>query len=176
MTTPRDRIIFLDCGDTLIDEGTEVRDADGVVIEGRLLDGAAELVTGLKERGYRVALVADGLAQSFKNLLTQNGIYDAFESLTYSECVRAEKPSARMFKAALGSLDLTEADFGRIVMVGNNLTRDIRGARALGITAVHLTGSPRYPASASAPTDEPDHTITRPDELLELLDAWDGND
>ncbi|WP_110589469.1 HAD family hydrolase [Microbacterium suaedae] len=163
-------IVFLDCGDTIIDEGTEIRDDDGVVIAGELLPGADAMVEGLVERGYRVALVADGMAQSFKNLLTLHGLYDAFESVTYSECVKAEKPSPRMFRAALGSLELTESDAPRIVMVGNNLAKDVRGARAMGMISVHLAGSPRYKAEPDGAEERPDYTIASPDQLLPLLD------
>ncbi len=166
----RHTIVLLDCGDTLIDESTQVWDSHGVVVAGELIPGAEDMVHGLMEAGYRTALVADGRAQSFKNLLTLHGIYDCFETLTYSETVRHQKPSPRMFKAALGSLDLELQDAGRTVMVGNNLARDVLGANRMGMTSVHMAWTPRYPDTPSTAEETPDHRIGTPGELLPLLD------
>ncbi|WP_373230318.1 HAD family hydrolase [Cohnella sp.] len=163
-------IIFLDCGDTIIDEGTEIRDEEGTVIQGNVISGADLMVKTLAERGYRLAIVADGSAQSFKNLLTLNGLYDYFETLIYSEQIKADKPSRRMFKAAIGAMDLTEQDCSRIIMVGNNLSRDIKGANQLGITSVHLNWTSRYPKTSSDSSEQPDYTIGEPLELLELAE------
>lgn len=166
----KDLIIFLDCGDTIIDEGTEIRDEEGTVIQGEVIPGADIMVKTLAERGYRMAIVADGTAQSFKNLLTSNGLIDYFETLIYSEPIKASKPSPRMFKAAIGAMDLSEQDCSRIIMVGNNLSRDVKGANELGITSVHLNWTSRYPKTSADPSEQPDYTISEPLELLDLAD------
>lgn len=166
----KELIIFLDCGDTIIDEGTEVRDEHGTVIDGRVITGADEMVRTLAERGYRLAIVADGLAQSFKNLLSINGLYDYFEVLIYSEQMKVEKPNPRMFKAAMGAMELGELDRNRIIMVGNNLSRDVRGANQVGITSVHLNWTTRYPKTSLDPAERPDYTIEEPLALVELAD------
>lgn len=135
-----------------------------------LIPGAAEMVRTLYERGYRLAMVADGLAQSFKNMMTDHGLYDCFEVMIYSECIKELKPHPRMFKAAAAAMELEPGDYGRIVMVGNNLKRDIRGANGVGMISVYLNWSPRY---AKDPADEleiPRYTITRPMELVELVE------
>jgi FMN phosphatase YigB (HAD superfamily) len=170
---PRNLIIFLDCGDTIIDESTEVRDAEGTVISGNVIPGADIMVKTLAERGFRLAIVADGTAQSFKNLLTLNGLYDCFETLIYSETIKASKPSPRMFKAAVGAMDLGEEDYSRIIMVGNNLSRDVKGANQLGITSVFLSWTPRYPKMPADDTEIPGYTIGTPLELIELAEMLD---
>lgn len=166
-------IIFLDCGDTIIDQGTEVRDQDDVVLSGELIPGADMMVRTLAERGYRLALVADGLAQSFKNLLQQHQLYDLFETLIYSETIKADKPSPRMFKAALGAMDLSADDYSRIVMVGNNLSRDVRGAKQLGMISVFIDWSPRYPKLPADEMEQPDYIIHEPLELLDIVEQLD---
>jgi HAD superfamily hydrolase (TIGR01549 family) len=173
-TERKELIIFLDCGDTIIDEGTEIRDEQGTVIQGQVIPGADVMVRTLAERGYRLAIVADGSAQSFKNLLTQNHIYDYFEVLIYSEQMRVDKPHPRMFKAAMGAMDLGERDLSRIIMVGNNLARDVRGANQVGITSVHLNWTTRYPRTPADPLEQPDYTITEPLELLDLAERLNG--
>nr|WP_273377590.1 HAD family hydrolase [Actinopolymorpha pittospori] len=163
----------MDCGDTIIDEGTEVRDARGIVISANVVPGADRMVKDLVDSGFRVALVADGRYASFENVLTQNGLFDAFETLTCSEAVRYPKPSSRMFKAALGSLDLGEADAWRCVMVGNNLARDIAGAKRMGITTIHLAWTGRYPKEPASTAEIADYTIKTPTELLPLVHQLD---
>ncbi|MGP0586944.1 HAD family hydrolase [Paenibacillus timonensis] len=163
-------ILFLDSGDTLVDEATEVRDDEGIVVRADLIPGAEDMLRQLAERGFTLALVADGNAQSFKNVYRQHGLYDIFTTMIYSETIKAEKPSPRMFKAAIGALDLSEADIPRIAMVGNNLGRDIKGANALGITSVFLKWTSRYPHTPASPEEEPDYIISEPLELLELAE------
>ena len=66
--------VLLDCGDTLVDEGTEVKDANGATLEADLIPGAANMVHKIKRLGYRIALVADGPSATFQNVLTQHNI------------------------------------------------------------------------------------------------------
>ncbi|CAG7655000.1 HAD family hydrolase [Paenibacillus allorhizosphaerae] len=167
---PKQIIVFLDSGDTIIDEGTEIRDENDVVIKASVIPGADTMVRTLVERGYTLALVADGLAQSFKNMFIQNGIYDYFTTMIYSETIKAFKPSPRMFRAAMGALDLNESDRSRIVMVGNNLSRDIRGANQMGFTSVFLDWTPRYPKTPADESECPDYTISMPMELIDLIE------
>lgn len=166
----KELIIFMDCGDTIIDEGTEVRDEQGVVIRANVIPGADVTVKTLAERGYRLALVADGLVQSFKNLLTHHGLFDCFETMIVSECIKASKPSIRMFNAAMGAMELGGEDKRRIVMVGNNLKRDVKGANLAGLTSIHLNWSPRYAKMPEDPSEVPDYTIREPLELLDLAE------
>ncbi|BFT73670.1 MULTISPECIES: HAD family hydrolase [Paenibacillus] len=169
-SAPKKLIVFLDCGDTIIDEGTEIRDDHDIVIQANVIPGADVMVKTLAERGYTLAIVADGNAQSFKNILTQNGLYDYFTTMVYSETVKASKPSPRMFKAAIGALDLSEQDCYRIVMVGNNLSRDVKGANQMGITSVFLSWTPRYPKLHADESEIPQYTISHPLELIELVE------
>jgi putative hydrolase of the HAD superfamily len=163
-------IIFIDSGDTIIDEGTEIRDEQDVVVKANVIQGADKMIKTLYDKGYTLVLVADGLAQSFKNILVQNGIYDCFKAFICSENIRACKPSPRMFKAAMGALELEESDIHRIVMVGNNLSRDIKGANDMGITSIHLAWTPRYPKNPRDISESPDYTIYEPLELIELVE------
>jgi FMN phosphatase YigB (HAD superfamily) len=166
----KELIIFLDCGDTIIDEGTEIRDENDVVVKADVIPGADIMVKTLFNRGYRLVLVADGLAQSFKNMLTEHELYDYFEAMIYSENIKALKPSPRMYKAAVGAIDLTEKDFDRIIMVGNNLKRDIKGANQLGITSVFMDWAPRYTKTPEDESEQPTYTIKEPMELIVLAE------
>jgi putative hydrolase of the HAD superfamily len=157
------RAVLLDSGDTLIDESTEVRDDRGVVRSASFIPGARELVDELRRRGYLLALVADGLEASFRNILP----IDAFDALAISEIVGAEKPDARMFRCALDALGVQAHES---LMLGNYLARDVKGANALGILSVWLDWSPRRPKVPADETEIPRHTIREPLELLSILD------
>ena len=61
----RNAIIFLDSGNTLVDESTEVRIKGDVVDHAEFFTGIKEVLFRLKNAGFRVALVADGLVESF---------------------------------------------------------------------------------------------------------------
>jgi len=164
-------ILFMDSGDTIIDESTEIRDEEGVVLRADVIPGADTAVRTLYERGYTLVLVADGMAQSFKNLFLQHGLYDCFAAMICSENVKAEKPSDRMFKAAIGAIGLDASHFPRVAMVGNNLARDVKGANALGITSIFQSWTTRYPHEPADDSERPDYTIREPLELLDLAEA-----
>jgi len=140
------------------------------------LVAAAKALRRLHDEGYTIAMVADGLRDSFENMFRENGLYDVFSARIYSEDVGVSKPDARMFRAAMDALGLRDADIPRIVMVGNNLKRDVRGANALGITSIFQAWTPRYPKVPEEAGDHPDYTIQSPDELPALMDhlerAW----
>jgi phosphoglycolate phosphatase-like HAD superfamily hydrolase len=163
--------VFLDCGDTLVDERTEVKSPGSeVVLDGDLIPGAREMVLALKERGHRLVLVADGPRQTFVNLLEKHQLWHHFDAHVISEDVGVHKPDARMFDAALAAAGLGRADAWRTVMVGNNLSRDIKGANALGITSVFMAWSTlrtHLPAEAG---EVPDFRLSTPVELPALLD------
>lgn len=166
--------ICLDSGDTLVDEGTEVKDANEVVLRAELIPGAAALVPALKARGYPLALVADGPVGSFQNILTQHQLKQYFDVFAISGAVGVEKPDPRMFHHALEQLGIAPADYGRVVMVGNNLERDIAGANALGIISVWLDWAPRRAKIPTNALQVPTYTIRNPLELLAVLDQLEG--
>ena len=163
-------IIFTDSGDTIIDESTQVYDDRGIVTKAAFIPGAGEVIRELKEEGYRIALVADGEWESFRNVYRENGLGYCFEEWIVSEVVGEEKPARSMFDTAMEKMRLTEADKPFIVMIGNNLKKDIAGANRYGITSVWLDWSPRYFHTVEEPDWQPDYTVKTPKELKALLE------
>lgn len=162
--------ICLDCGDTIVDEGTERKDAQRVVQRAELIPGAAAMVEGIKARGYPLALVADGSVASFQNVLPQHNLYHHFDVFAISGDVGVQKPDARMFHRALDQLKIEPTEYHRVVMVGNNLARDIKGANALELISVWLDWAPRRAKIPADASEAPRYTIKTPAELLPLLD------
>ena len=163
-------ILFTDIGDTIIDEGTEVRHVPGgVVLRAECVPGAREVMLELYEQGYTIAMVADGLVESFHNTMTQHGLDHIFAAKAISEAVGAEKPDPRMFQSAMDQLGLTERDKRRILMVGNRLPRDVAGANAFGLRSALLRWSPRYRDEWGPGAEKPDYVLDTPEELPALL-------
>ena len=162
------KAVFFDSGDTLVDEGQEVT-KEGVVVAAELIDGAAETVRAVKALGYPLALVADGLAASFEKVLGHYGLFELFDAVAISETLGVEKPDPKMFLYALSQLGISEDDYQNVLMVGNYLARDIKGANALGLTSVWLDWSPRRPKVPQSKLEVPDYTIHKPLELLEVI-------
>jgi len=168
----RKTVLFFDSGDTLFDEGSEVRmEKGGVVRTAQMIPGAKEALWELKRRGHTIALVADGLEESFMRMFRMHGILGCFDAFSISEKVGCEKPEAAMFQTAMDALGLTDADKGRIVMIGNNVERDIAGANRFGIRSVLETWSPRYRMTPANAEETPTYTVRTLDELPDLIAA-----
>ena len=162
--------VLLDCGDTLVDESTQVWSELQVALSADLIPGADEMVREIKRRGYLLGLVADGPTGTFRNILNQHGLFDLFDARAISEEVGVEKPDPAMFLTALNALGIQPEDYGRVIMVGNHLARDIRGANALGLISVWLDWAPRRPKIPADQAEQPRHTIRLPLELIDLID------
>ena len=162
-------IIFTDSGDTIIDESTQILDERGIVTRAEFIPGAGEVLKQLREEGYRIALVADGEWESFQNVYRENGLGYCFEEWIVSEVVGEQKPARSMFDAAMEKMKLSESDKPFIVMIGNNLKKDVAGANRYGITSIWLDWSPRYFHSVEEPDWQPDYTVKTPEELKALI-------
>lgn len=161
--------ICLDCGDTLIDEGTEEKTEAGISLRADLIPGADNLLHELIKMGYPLALVADGPTDTFVNNLSPYGLYDLFDAYAISAEVGVPKPDRRMFDHALTQLNIDEHDYGQVVMVGNSLSRDIKGANQIGMVSVWLDWAPRRSKIPADDSEKPDYTIKTPLELLDIL-------
>jgi len=128
--------ILFDLGDVIMREETEEK-IDGVTQRADLVPGMADLLRQLRRQGQRLGLVADTRVGTYRNVLRQHDLHDLFDTFAISDLLGCDKPDRRMFAHALDTLGIPPPDWPRVVMVGNNLARDIRGANAL----VHNQGT-----------------------------------
>lgn len=161
--------ICFDLGDTIMDEGTEIKDAAATTQSAELIPGMASLIRDLHAAGIPLALVADSRPNTPPNVLRQHGLLDRFETLAISEVVGVSKPDAQMFTTALHALGIAAEDYDRVVMVGNHLERDIAGANRLGLTSVFFHWNERRRTTPAAADEVPDHTVHSAAELRRLL-------
>jgi putative hydrolase of the HAD superfamily len=167
--TAKRLVLFIDSGDTLVDEAAQEWDG-GLVIRSGLIPGAAGALRRIHDRGHSIVLVADAEVKSMENVYRQHRLADCFDARSISEAVGKSKPDPAMFQTAIDALGLSEADKGRIIMVGNNLGRDISGANRFGIVSVWIDWSPRYSREPRDRDEIPDYTIHSPSELPPLME------
>ncbi len=147
----------------------------GVSLRADLIPGSDTLLHTLKSLSYPLALVADGPRDTFTNNLGPYGLYNLFDAYAISETVGVSKPHRAMFDHALGQLDIAEPEYGSVVMVGNHLARDIRGANQLGIISVWLDWAPRRPKIPADESERPAYRIETPLELLEVIEVIEAS-
>ena len=167
-------VIFWDSGDTIVEEKTEKRDEREIVYYAELHEGCKEMLEGLYEEGYTMALVADGEVESFKNVYEQHKLSHIFKVRAISEALPDRKPAAVMFQTAFDGLGLKEEDKNRVVMIGNNLIRDVVGANRYGITSILFDWSPRYDMNPKNEEETPKYIVHTPKELIDLLHKLDN--
>lgn len=162
------RAVFFDLGDTIMQETTEEKDDTLTTQRADLFPGMAQVLHELKACGYQLGLVADTRPGTYRNVLNQHGLLDLFDVFAISEELGVEKPHPLMFQHALAGVGLSEVA-GAALMVGNNLSRDVRGARALGIRSVWIRWNDRYPTEPADAEEEPHYIVRSAAELLDLI-------
>jgi HAD superfamily hydrolase (TIGR01549 family) len=166
----RIKAIFFDLGDTIMVEASEVKDEVGTTLAADLIPGVEPALRELKARGFPLGLVADTRRGTYQNVLRQHGLYDLFDVFAISDELGVEKPAPGIFSAALDALGVRPGDYDKVLMVGNNLRRDIRGANALGLVSVWFHWNDRYPTQPADEMEEPAFVVHSAEELLERID------
>jgi putative hydrolase of the HAD superfamily len=166
----RIKAIFFDLGDTIMVEASEVKDGAGTTLAADLIPGIEPVLRELKARGLRLGLVADTRQGTYQNVLRQHGLYDLFDVFAISDELGVEKPDPRIFSAALDALEIQPGDYDKVLMVGNNLRRDVRGANALGLVSVWFHWNERYPTQPADAMEKPAFIVHSAEELLQCIE------
>jgi putative hydrolase of the HAD superfamily len=122
----------------------------------------------------QIGLVADTRDGTYRNVLGIHGLFnlfDVFDVFAVSDQLGVEKPDQRMFIRALEVLGIPEPDWGDVVMVGTNLAREMRGAKAVGLTTVWIVRNQRYPIVCAEDTERPGYQVSTAGDLECLLDV-----
>ncbi len=97
-----------------------------------------------------LALVTNGASRLQRAKLAVTGLDRYFDTVIVAEEAGVGKPDPRPFHLALERLDLSPEE---VVMVGNDARRDVGGADAAGIRAIHVVRDGDRPVTADAVTD-----------------------
>jgi len=165
--------LCFDLGDTILIEETEVKDDEQTTLQADLIPGMADALRQLKAQGHTLALIADTRPGTAENVLRQHGLYDLFDTLVISETLGTQKPDPRMFQTALDALGIAPSEYHRVVMVGNNLERDIAGANRMGLLSVFFHWNERRRTQVQDESERPRYTVTSVPELMALIARLD---
>jgi len=101
----------------------------------KLEEDAAFFLQRCKKLGVQVCVVTDMLANIQIQKLTKLNITDYIHDLVSSEEAGSEKPHAAIFQLALNRMNVKAT---HAIMIGDSLSKDIQGAKALGISVYQV--------------------------------------
>ena len=132
-----------------------------------LEEDAIPTLIKLDENGYKLGIISNaGDDQDVQQLARGFGIQKYFDFILTSAACSYRKPHPRIFELALANWYLLPSE---AVMVGDNLTADIRGAQSAGIYGVWLNRR-ADPQMETEETVTPDASISSLSELPAILD------
>ena len=97
-----------------------------------LIEGAEEILTYLKEK-YKLYVITNGVATTQNRRLGDSGLKKYFDGIFISEEAGAQKPQEEFFEYCFRHMG--RRDVENMLVVGDSLTSDIRGANRSGIDA-----------------------------------------
>ena len=100
-----------------------------------VIDGAIEVLEALKDR-YELDIITNGVGYIQTSRLGKSGLRKYFKHLFISGEMGANKPSRRFFDHVLDRVE--EKDRSRILVIGDSLTSDIKGAVGCGLDSLYI--------------------------------------
>jgi putative hydrolase of the HAD superfamily len=129
----------------------------------RLYPFVRDTLDTLRER-FPLGVVTDAQSAYARAELQQVGILEYFHPIVVSGDYGFRKPDHRLFQAALEGIGV---DAAHTLFVGNDMHRDIYGAREAGMITVMFDSDQGTKAHLDC---VPDYTITDYRELIEIID------
>jgi HAD superfamily hydrolase (TIGR02253 family) len=123
--------------------------------------GAKRLLTTLRSRGYKLAILSDAPKLEAYLRLCSVGFDDLFDVILTLDDVKEVKPQSKGFLLAAKELGVKP---GECVMVGDRPERDILGAKRLGMKTIFAKYG-RHGDGADA-----DFIAERPDQIAAILE------
>ncbi len=123
-----------------------------------LSEGAMPLLRDLRPH-FGIHIITNGFSATQATKITCSRIKELLDHVITSEDAGANKPDPRIFNRAMRLAGATPTDS---LMIGDSITADMEGARAVGMDHVHF--SPEGPGDALAT-----YRIQRLEELRPLL-------
>lgn len=111
---------------------------------------------------YKLAILTNGVPDLQWEKIKKSGIEHYFDNIVISGEVGVGKPNAEIFLEVLKQLNLT---YEQVVMVGDNMRRDILGANKLGIFSIWVN----HEGSTSIGGIKPSYEIKNLKELLNIV-------
>lgn len=128
--------------------------------------GVKAVLDALKKT-YRMAAVSDGQTVWAGPELRSTGLAGYFEETVISGACGFRKPDPRMYELALRKMRLSPRE---VIFVGNDMYRDIYGAKSIGMKTVFFRSNQGDQSDRGA---APDYVIERFEDLPRAVDFLD---
>lgn len=126
------------------------------------VDGAHQLLSYLKQKGYRLHMASNGFHEVQYKKLHAASMDSIFDTVILSEDAGANKPSKIFFNYALQQ---TGADLKTSIMIGDNFNTDILGAINAGMDTILFK---RWDKNF-VPPQQPTHSVNSLAEIKNIL-------
>lgn len=134
-----------------------------------VVEGGVETVKELCRRGYVLGIISDLVGtREIDEWLDRDGLRGYFKAVQQSSVTLIRKPHPAIYYYALREAG---AQAETSAFVGDNLARDILGAKAVGFGMTVAVEYPDMPALNPSPETMPDAVITGFAQLLDLFPA-----
>ncbi len=137
-------------------------------------DDTADTLEALKERGLYLAIVSNIDDDYLDPIVAKHGLERWLDHWTSSEEAASCKPHTGIYHYSLEKAGLA---IGETLFVGDSLHHDVAGASAVGMRSVRIKeeGISTPLTEGLEVTAEPDYEITSLTELIDIVDALNGN-
>lgn len=125
------------------------------------MDGADEVLTYLKNKGYKLYATTNGFAFTQYNRIEKSGLGKYFDKIFVSEDMKAQKPEKEYFEACIQNIP--EKDTKRILVIGDSQSSDILGGINAGLDTCWFN------ADNAEPKYKTDYVIKNLIELKNIL-------
>lgn len=131
-------------------------------------DDIIPTINKLKDSGYKIGVISNGLAVKQWEKLVRLGMAGMFDAVVVSEELGVSKPDPKIFEKACEEIGV---DCESCIYVGDRLDSDILGANKVGMVSVRLLRGKYKEETPKGLQERPDFEIKRMEELLEILKA-----
>ena len=135
---------------------------DGLAEGNILLPGALEVCRKIKEMGAKLYLATNGVTRVQKNRLATSELADLCDGIFVSEEAGSQKPQKEYFDFVFNRLGNPAKE--KVLMVGDSLSSDIKGAVAYGIPCCWLN---RKGQTTDLPVT---YTVTNVPDILSVIE------
>ena len=122
-----------------------------------------ETLGKLRERGYKLGVVSDGLRLKAWMRLNESGLEDFFDAVVTFDDTGRKKPDSKPFLKATQELKVSPEE---CLFLGDWPEKDMKGAKAVGMLTCHA----KYGHQEDTKTPNADYEINNIQELLEITD------
>ncbi|MFH0927232.1 MAG: HAD family hydrolase [Candidatus Micrarchaeota archaeon] len=124
-------------------------------------DGVEGMLESLREE-YKLAILTDATREQAHKRIEFCGLKDYFNAVGTFHDTNVYKPGVEPFEKILGKLEVGASE---AVMVGDNPSRDIRGAKRLGMKTIFAKWGHMYGNDGTSA----DFEAAKPEDILEIV-------